>query len=239
MAIALWAVTAAVTSVAVVGAASPHPLVAPVAQVAPIVEPARDEHAARVALATEEAAGTSLPAEAPGSSAGVYLVAGADDVAPVRTVRYMVEVEDGLPYLPDDFAVDVDRILNDERGWGRGGATMRFVRVGTGAVDFRVSLTSPEETDRRCAPLLTHGKVSCFNGYRAVINAERWRLGSPTYGSDLTGYRTYVINHEVGHALGYGHVNCGAAGYLAPIMVQQTKSLEACLPNPWPHPPGT
>ncbi|MGQ0465024.1 MAG: DUF3152 domain-containing protein [Sporichthyaceae bacterium] len=236
MAIALWAITAAVTSVAAVGAASPHSVLAPVVAATPLVEPERDEHAARVALAAAELANASLPADPAGNPTGVYLVAGADAAAQVRTVRYMVEVEEGLPFRAEDFAADVDRILNDPRGWGKGGTTLRFLRVGGGPVDFRVSLTSPGETDRRCAPLLTLGQVSCFNGYRAVVNADRWRLGAPTYGDDLEGYRTYVVNHEVGHALGYGHERCGAEGYLAPIMVQQTKSLEGCAPNPWPYP---
>jgi Protein of unknown function (DUF3152) len=168
---------------------------------------------------------------------GRYLVAPGSDSPPGtgREVRYLVEVEEGLPFPPAQFAVDVARILNAPQGWGHGGATLRFVRVDHGPVSFRVSLSSPRLTDLQCAPLRTYGRVSCFNGSRAVINEARWRYGSPTYGKDVNGYRDYVVSHEVGHALGRHHVRCTVAGRPAPVMVQQTKSLEGCRANPWPY----
>jgi len=168
---------------------------------------------------------------------GRYLVAPGTDTPPGtgREVRYLVEAEDGLPFTPTQFAIDVARILNAPQGWGHGGATLRFVRVDSGPVDFRVSLSSPRLTDLQCAPLRTYGRVSCFNGSRAVINEARWRYGSPTYGTDVQAYRDYVVSHEVGHALGHHHVHCTETGRPAPVMVQQTKSLEGCRANPWPY----
>jgi hypothetical protein len=149
-------------------------------------------------------------------------------------VRYLVEMERGLTFDPAGFAADVHRILNHERGWGRAGAT-RFVRVDKGPVRFRVSLSTPRLTDEQCRPLRTFGRVSCWNGSRAVINAVRWADGAPTYGADVASYREYVVSHEVGHALGRGHVGCPGRGRPAPVMVQQTKSLSGCAPNPWPY----
>jgi hypothetical protein len=145
----------------------------------------------------------------------------------------MVEVEEDLPFDADGFADDVHRILNDERGWGHDGS-VRFERVDDDTAEFRVSLSSPDLTDEQCYPLLTRGEVSCWNGSRAIINAQRWGVGAETYGADVLSYREYLINHEVGHALGHGHVNCPVAGAPAPTMVQQTKSLQGCEPNPWP-----
>jgi hypothetical protein len=172
------------------------------------------------------------------AATGRYAVASGSATAPGkgRVVRYLVEVEDGLGVKRAAFAADVHRILNSPGGWGHGGRTMRFERVASGPSAFRVALSSPELTDRRCAPLKTYGKVSCFQDGRAVINAMRWRDGAPTYGGDLARYREYVVNHEVGHALGHGHASCPKEGALAPIMVQQTKTLEGCAANPWPHP---
>jgi ssRNA-specific RNase YbeY (16S rRNA maturation enzyme) len=100
-----------------------------------------------------------------------------------------------------------------------------------------VTLASPSTTDVLCRPLDTGGTLSCFNNRgRSVINANRWKYGASTYGNDLTNYRIYVISHEVGHALGHNHeYSCREDG-LAPVMMQQTKSLYGCKKNPWPHP---
>lgn len=175
--------------------------------------------------------------EPPQSGDGTYTVvggsaAGAGDRKNV--IRYKVEVEDGLPFDPEEFADEVHRILNDPRGWGPSHDAV-FKRVDSGDVRFRVSLSSPDLTDEQCHPLRTLGRVSCWNGARAVINALRWGVGAETFGDDLLGYREYLINHEVGHALGNGHVNCAAPGLPASVMVQQTKSLEGCAPNAWPE----
>ncbi len=67
-----------------------------------------------------------------------------------------------------------------------------------------------------------------------MLNAERWARGARTYGADLSGYRRYMVNHEVGHALGRGHAACPRAGDPARVMMQQTKGVDACRPNPWP-----
>jgi hypothetical protein len=96
----------------------------------------------------------------------------------------------------------------------------------------------PATTDARCAPLETDGEVSCRNGADVMINLRRWLEGAPASELSIRDYRTYVVNHEVGHALGYDHVDCPGPGAVAPVMVQQTLGLGGCLPNPWPHPDG-
>ncbi len=52
--------------------------------------------------------------------------------------------------------------------------------------------------------------MSCQTDDRVVLNAKRWVSGAETYGTDLTNYRRYLVNHEFGHALGYQHVPCEA-----------------------------
>ncbi|WP_235834134.1 DUF3152 domain-containing protein [Actinomadura logoneensis] len=175
----------------------------------------------------------------PESASGRYVVARGTARPPSgargTTVRYAVEMERGLPFDVTEFAATVHRVLNDPRSWGHGGR-MRFVRVDGGPVAFRVALSSPALTDRLCAPLVTGGELSCRQGVRSVINARRWGTGVPWYRGDLAAYREYVVNHEVGHALGHGHERCPGPGRRAPVMVQQTKSLYGCRPNPWPFP---
>jgi hypothetical protein len=150
--------------------------------------------------------------------------------------RYIVEVEEGTGQRAEAFARSVERTLADPRSWAADGR-LSFQRVDSGPVDFRVVLASPDRTDLLCAPLDTVGQYSCYQGERAVINLRRWLLGSPWYGTDLPAYRHYVVNHEVGHALGHGHLRCPGAGQVAPLMLPQTEGLDGCTANPWPYPP--
>jgi hypothetical protein len=84
--------------------------------------------------------------------------------------------------------------------------------------------------------VLARGQVSCQNGSHIVLNAKRWVFGAETYGTDVGNYRRYLVNHEFGHALGYQHTLCAGQGQRAGIMMQQTKGLDGCRPNPWPYP---
>jgi hypothetical protein len=178
-----------------------------------------------------------VPERASGRFAVAPLVPAAPGVGRIapRTAgaeRYRVEVERGLPYGAAEFAAAVDATLSDRRSWS-GSGSHPLVRV-AGDADFRIVLASPATVDRLCAPLKTRGRVSCRNGFDVVINAWRWQRGAESYGSDLAAYRHYVVNHEVGHALGFGHLPCSGPGEPAPVMLQQTVGLQGCLPNPWP-----
>lgn len=157
-----------------------------------------------------------------------------------RIVRFTVEAEGGINVDTQEFARIVESVLHGSRGW-EGVDGVRFVNLSPADVaagrsaDVRVTLASPTTTNALCAPQLTGvQKVSCSTGHRAIINLYRWMSGSQTYGTDLASYRTYVINHEVGHLLGHGHEGCPKTGTRAPIMVQQTKFLLGC--TAWPYP---
>ena len=67
-----------------------------------------------------------------------------------------------------------------------------------------------------CPGVGTGGYTSCRYGDRAVINLARWATAVPHYDGDIATYRHYVVNHEVGHALGNGHVDCPGPGQVAP-----------------------
>lgn len=152
-----------------------------------------------------------------------------------RLRRYVVELEASSPLGADEFAIDVDRILQDPRSW-IGSGEVALQRVDRAPVDFRITLARPTTVDRLCRPMRTDGIYSCWNHRRAVINLARWQRGADTYGDDLVGYRRYLINHEVGHALDYRHAACPGRGRPAPVMMQQTSGVGICAPNPWPFP---
>jgi hypothetical protein len=183
------------------------------------------------------------PAERIVSQAGsgeVTVVDGRTRVSPgpQRVVAYRVLVEDGLTVDGDPvdgaaFAANVHTVLTDRRGW-QAIDDVAFQRVSGESSDVDVVLASPDTTDALCAPLGTGGWLSCFNGSATVLNAARWFTGTESYGDDLASYRRYLVSHEMGHYLGHQHVDCPAPGEVAPVMVQQTKSLYGCKKGPWP-----
>lgn len=181
--------------------------------------------------ATNRGTITEVPDEGPGRFriAPVSRSTKVDDA-----VRFTIEVERNLPFGPRDVAELVADTLGDPRGWtARGGR--HFAQV-VRHPELRVLLTTPTTTDRLCAPLHTRGRVSCRSGSLVVLNALRWVEGVPGYEGRLRAYRRYMVNHEVGHFLGWPHVPCPGRGHLAPVMQQQTYGLDGCRPNPWPSP---
>ena len=196
---------------------------------------------------SEGETGGPIPSDAPSVVAkgtGTFTVLDPPEVAndgAGRRVTYTIEIEGGLDVKPAEFETDVEQTLLDKRGW-QSQDGVHFVNVtkaeaAAGArVDIRITLASPETVDKLCAPAQTRGEVSCFNGGRAVINLRRWTLGDDAYGDNRDLYRIYLVNHEVGHGLGHGHVGCPAAGKPAPVMMQQTYQLGGCVPWPYPVP---
>ncbi|MFD2090427.1 DUF3152 domain-containing protein [Blastococcus deserti] len=200
---------------------------------------------------TAPAEGDAAPTGAP-QTVGVesYVERGAgtlsvvDGASPVYGAgplqRFIVEVEDGIGVDGLPFAQAVEATLGDPRSWGSGGR-MSFQRVGAaeaaaGQFDFKVSLVSPGSMETYCPGVGTGGYTSCRYGDRAVINLARWATAVPDYEGDVATYRLYVVNHEVGHALGNGHQDCPGPGQPAPVMQQQTLGLDGCVKNAWPYP---
>lgn len=218
-----------------------HPTRPSVDEVAPPAQPVLIDMSIAgpdgVTLADREAGLLSIAV--PDAAGGDLVVVPGSEPAPhperrVRTVR--VEVEAGLEIDGAVFAETVMRILNDPRSWG-GDGSMSFART-DGDAEIRVVLASPDKVDAMCAPLNTHGDYSCGRYGHAAINHTRWVQGTEEYLqiSDITTYREYVINHEVGHLLGRPHVQCGGAGERAPIMQQQSIEVAPCTANAWPFP---
>lgn len=161
--------------------------------------------------------------------------------------RYRVAVEREAEEDPNTFAAAVDLALGDSRSWPASGR-LRLQRVpGTAAHDFTIYLATPDTAARMCAAAGVDIRVdgrpytSCRRTGKVIINLERWRRSVPHIVSarvPLEVYRTYVINHEVGHELGHGHERCPGQRRPAPVMMQQTLFLNGCVVNPWPYRDG-
>jgi hypothetical protein len=152
---------------------------------------------------------------------------------PYVTYTYTVETRGQVLADPAAFAADAAAILGDARSWTLGGSVV-FERVGSGG-DFALVLASPSAVAAAaevCSP-----DYSCRVGDDVLINDRNWREATPAWrdaGGPLWQYRQYLVNHEVGHFLGFGHFDCPAAGARAPVMQQQSIALEGCVPNGWP-----
>lgn len=176
------------------------------------------------------------PGPVPSSGAGTFAVApgGTAPAGRGTLLKYQIEVENGVGQDAAAFATAVDATLRDQRSWIAGG-DQALARVSDNRPDFRIRLASPKTVDRLCYPLDTAGYTSCRVGDNVVINLARWQNAVPEFAGDLTTYRAYAINHEVGHRLGHGHESCTGTGQPAPVMQQQTLGLKGCKANPWPY----
>ena len=207
-----------------------------------------------------------LPDGGPFTEAGAktwHIVRGAAPQVGQGTAKvftYTVEVEDGVDTFggDDGFARMVSETLANPKSWTHN-PQFAFTRIDSGEPDFRVSLSSPMTVREGCGYDI-QVEASCFNpAYadgqpRVFINEARWVRGAVPFQGDVGSYRQYLINHEVGHAIGYQrHESCPEDGELAPIMMQQTFSTnnndaarfdpetvrpdgKTCRFNPWPYP---
>jgi hypothetical protein len=157
---------------------------------------------------------------------------------PIRT--FAVAVESGVPVGVAAFTDLVEATLGDPRGWTADGQ-VRLQRVpGTAGPNFTIFLAVPQTAAALCrggGVDIRLGGVpytSCRAGSNVVLNTARYLDGVPNYGASIEDYRRYVVNHEVGHWLGYGHERCPGPGQPAPVMSQQTLGLQGCVANSWP-----
>ena len=211
-----------------------------------------------------------LPDGGPFTEAGAkiwHIVPGTSDKVgegTVKTFTYTIEVEDGLDTTTfggdEAFARMVSETLGNPKSWTHN-PQFAFTRLDDAQAqpDFRVSLTSPMTVREGCGydiPI----EASCYNpAYldeqpRVFVNEARWVRGAVPFQGDIGSYRQYLVNHEVGHAIGYQrHEPCSENGALAPVMMQQTFSTnndddarfdpesvkpdgKTCRFNPWPYP---
>ena len=205
--------------------APPSPSPSPSASPSPAPEPGSGLLGAKIAVKQQLSgelvvANGSRPAPADGADGKVW--------------RVQIAVEKGLPVDPEAFAEAVLATLNDPRGWNAADGST-FAWTDTERYDARVVLASPGTTDELCLPLDTISELSCGIEETAVLNFKRWATGSQAW-ENTAHYRQYLVNHEVGHVIGYRHDLCAGEGEHATVMVQQTTTTSGCIPEPWPVP---
>jgi len=128
--------------------------------------------------------------------------------------------------------VFVRKVLDDPRAWG-----VKFTLVDASVPhDIAIHLLSSADIDDIFAehPHLHGLSVTDRTNkpIRIYFSAENWRKTPQASGfSNLFDYRTYLVLHEFGHAMGKGHEPCISGR--APVMMQQTLGTGSCYPYPW------
>lgn len=154
-----------------------------------------------------------------------------------------------------DFSKHAVPCITDHRGWQRFGYRLRvhapnLSRKSSARPPSRsrprdeaphpliaIQLTPQSVLDRLFPSFSNDGLSVCDVGSREIfINEDRWLRKYPDRSEmSLADYRCYVLNHEIGHALGFDHERCTGRGHPAPIMLQQTLGLHGCTPSPFPR----
>ena len=162
----------------------------------------------------------------------------------MKNVFIIIKVDSDVDYSLELFTKKVQNILNSKKGWKLKGYKFFFVsplifeKLSKHNTKIILRLSKNKTISKECEFDINE-KLSCYNPTinppNININFYRWINGSKASKLNIKDYRVYVINHEIGHALGRGHItDCINKDDPAPIMMQQTVSIGKCSPNIWP-----
>jgi hypothetical protein len=136
---------------------------------------------------------------------------------------------------PPDFVRESRKYLLHRRGWNsKKGHSIRESCDDPGVIIHCLSAKEMQKkygrhehlrglsvTDSRGTPIIID------------IHAGNWYSPPAKFKGTTSQYRAYLINHEMGHALGYGHVELGEGK--CQLMAQQSKGTAGCSPNGFPN----
>lgn len=138
-------------------------------------------------------------------------------------------------FTTKDIVFCLDTLNNRQKGWASWGVFF-FMTDNLQRADIHMFLSSPERltalypTAEMADWSITRGDIYPV---RIDLNLKNWM--QKNYHETVEDYRRYVLNHEIGHALGFAHDDCPGAGRPACIMMQQTHGVKGCLPSAWPR----
>lgn len=143
------------------------------------------------------------------------------------SLHYGLQAIDGLE---EEFITTVDETLQDPEGWAKFG--YKFRRSHKAKLKI---ILAPESV---CVSAgISPGMSGYFYGKHIILlNYTNWNTGGKS-NMDIDRYRRYVINHEVGHAIGRQHRKCPGDKCIAPVMMQMTKGeahYAPCIANDRP-----
>jgi hypothetical protein len=156
--------------------------------------------------------------------------------------HYIVGLGNGVPtYELPNFEKKIKSVLDDDRGWKKFGYSFSksndTKNWKKSEHNFYIYLSTEEEIKKKC----NFQGMSCYDPHKKTIriNYVNWySCGKSTLPVDR--YRTYAINHEVGHHLGFDHVKAKKVAKYSTytsVMIQLTRGkdvVENLIENEWP-----
>jgi hypothetical protein len=120
-----------------------------------------------------------------------------------------------------------EAVFGDGAGWGMGGR-LSWLRVSAGC-NVTVKLVKANDmsrVDENCK-----GQSTCQVGNTIALSVSAWGTAPATWQGGLDGYRGEMINHEIGHWLGFEHSSCKATPGTEPILQSPTVVIGGCSPR--------
>ena len=145
------------------------------------------------------------------------------------STEYTYAFDRSIPIVMQTF---ITTTIQDSRGWR--GMGYYFRQMATKDVDMvfylkpnqNIIAMFTKEMDGFSVCYTVEGKAKIY------INQDNWETPPATFTGSQETYRQYVVQHEVGHALGMGHEEAQLGQPCHP-MYQQTRGTSQCSPNPW------
>lgn len=116
--------------------------------------------------------------------------------------------------------------LDNPHGWTLGGS-LKFLSSSSNC-NVTIWVASASEM-AGFAPACAK-QSTCQVGNNVVINASNWAKAPADWKGSLEEYRAELINHEIGHWLGFDHAKCSATSPVAPL-AQPTLIVSGCSPQ--------
>jgi hypothetical protein len=118
------------------------------------------------------------------------------------------------------------------QGWSLGGH-LAYTAVPSGC-NFTLWLAADSQMTA-FSPACNH-QATCRVGNDVIINAARWATPPADWKGPADDYRTELINHEVGHWLGFDHPSCAPGVATDSPLSQVTLTVAGCSPSWHPIP---
>ena len=116
--------------------------------------------------------------------------------------------------------------LADPAGWALGGQVV-FIRQDA---DCHLHIRIGDADYLKSLSVMCDQQTTCRVGNEIGLLAAAWQQPSDTWKSGIAAYRTELINHEIGHVLGFDHPGC-LPDSIKPTLTTQSITLgSGCSP---------